>query len=90
MAKHLRIAISSPDDRGILAAVTGRIFELGGDLGDATFAVLGEAAEMTCVCTFDDGIDEAVVQSAIAGRIAVDRGQTGVMYHAARLTRANG
>jgi glycine cleavage system transcriptional repressor len=67
MAKHLRIAISTPDDRGLLAAVTARLFDLGGDLGDTAFAVLGEAAELTCVCTVPDGTTEDAVQSALAG-----------------------
>jgi glycine cleavage system transcriptional repressor len=34
----------------LLAIVTGRLFELGGDLGDTTFAVLGEEAQLGCVC----------------------------------------
>jgi glycine cleavage system transcriptional repressor len=33
----------------LLAAITGRLFDLGASLGDTSFAVLGEEAEFTCV-----------------------------------------
>lgn len=78
MAKHLRIHVSCPDDRGLLASVTARIFELGGDLGDATFALLGEQAEMTCVCAVPDGITEDSLQSSIAALPAVAKGEVTV------------
>jgi glycine cleavage system transcriptional repressor len=57
MAHDVRIAISCPDRTGLLAAITGRLFDLGASLGDTSFAVLGEAAEFACVAEMPDSID---------------------------------
>jgi len=50
MAENALISYIGPDRAGLIAKITGRLFELGGDLGDVTFAALGEAAEMTLIC----------------------------------------
>ncbi len=57
MAHDVRIAISCPDQTGLLAAITGRLFDLGASLGDTSFAVLGEAAEFACVAELPDTIE---------------------------------
>ena len=66
MAHDVRIAISCPDRTGLLAAITGRLFDLGANLGDTAFAVLGEAAEFACVADLPDSIgpDEAAAELA--------------------------
>lgn len=43
------ISIICEDRVGLIAAVTGRLYELGVNLGDTTFAVLGGGAEFTTV-----------------------------------------
>jgi len=43
------INIICEDHTGLIAAVTGRLFDLGANLGDTTFAVLGGGAEFTLV-----------------------------------------
>ncbi len=43
------ISIACLDRVGLVSAVTGCLFELGANLGDTTFAVLGGAAEFTSV-----------------------------------------
>jgi glycine cleavage system transcriptional repressor len=50
MAENALITYIGPDRAGLIAKVTGRVSDLGGDLGDVTFAALGEAAEMTLIC----------------------------------------
>ena len=50
MAENALITYIGPDRAGLISKVTGRVFDLGGDLGDVTFAALGEAAEMTLLC----------------------------------------
>ncbi len=50
MAENALIAYVGADRAGLVSKVTGRLFELGGDLGDVTFNALGEAAEMTLLC----------------------------------------
>ncbi len=46
------ITISGKDRLGLVAEVTGRLFDLGGDLGDTTFAVLGTGFEFSTVVEF--------------------------------------
>lgn len=47
---NLLISIVCPDKPGLISAVTGALFELGVNLGDTTFTILGEGAEFTAVC----------------------------------------
>lgn len=67
MAHDVRIAISCPDRTGLLSAVTGRLFELGADMGDASFAVLGEGAEFAAVATLPVALDAGEVLAALTG-----------------------
>jgi len=39
------VSVFCPDRKGLISDIAGRLFELGGNLGDTTFAVLGEAAQ---------------------------------------------
>jgi glycine cleavage system transcriptional repressor len=57
------ISISCPDRVGLVAAITACIFDLGGDLGDTTFSVLGEGAEFTSVCEFPAAVAVATVDA---------------------------
>ena len=66
MAHDVRIAISCPDRTGLLAAITGRLFDLGASLGDTSFAVLGEAAEFACVAELPAAIDPDEVAAELA------------------------
>lgn len=49
MANTALISIICADKPGLIADVTGRLFDLGVNLGDTTFAVLGGGAEFTLV-----------------------------------------
>jgi len=66
MAHDVRIAISCPDRTGLLSALTGRLFDLGADMGDASFAVLGESAEFATVARLPDSISADDVRNALA------------------------
>jgi len=61
MAKTALISILCPDRVGLVAAISGRLFDLGGNLSDTTFAVLGGAAEFTSICEFPAGVEHAAV-----------------------------
>ena len=65
MPHDVRIAVSCADRTGLLAAICARLFELGGNLGDASFAVLGEAAEFTCVCELPDTVSLGEAQAML-------------------------
>ena len=49
------ISIICEDHPGLIAEVTGRLFDLGVNLGDTTFAVLGGGAEFTLVAKLPTG-----------------------------------
>lgn len=49
------ISIIGEDRTGLIASVAGRLYDIGANLGDTTFAVLGSAAEFTAVCELPDG-----------------------------------
>lgn len=50
------VSIFCPDQTGLVAAIAGRLFDLGADLGDTSFAQLGSGAEFTSVCDLPAGV----------------------------------
>lgn len=65
----MRVALLSVfcrDRTGLVAAITGRLFELGANLGDTSFAVLAGGAEFRTVCEIPDGITTQELQSDLA------------------------
>ncbi len=79
MAHAVLVTLFSPDQKGLVAAVTGRLFDLGANLADTSFAVLGEGAEFTSVVHLPDEVSaEAVtaelveaLPSLVQGRVTV-------------------
>ena len=67
MARDVRIAISCPDRTGLLSALAGRLFDLGADIGDTSFAVLGQTAEFAAVARLPDGLSQDDVAGALRG-----------------------
>ncbi len=67
MSKDVRIAISCPDRTGLLSALAGRLFDLGADMGDASFAVLGQTAEFAAVARLPENLSADEIQSALEG-----------------------
>jgi glycine cleavage system transcriptional repressor len=72
MAHDVRIAISCPDRTGLLSAITGRLFDLGADIGDTSFAVLGEAAEFATVARLPDPLSADEVRDTLASLDELD------------------
>ena len=66
MPVDVRIAISCADRSGLLATITGRLFDLGADLGDTTFAVIGTLAEFTSVVSLPDTISAEFIKSELS------------------------
>jgi glycine cleavage system transcriptional repressor len=60
------VSVLCEDNRGLIAAITGRLFDIGANLGDTTFAVLGSAAEFNAVCELPDGLSLAAVETELA------------------------
>ena len=60
------VSILCPDRIGLLSAITGRLFDLGVNLGDATFAAMGRGAEFTAVCEMPPHLDLAELRRELA------------------------
>ncbi len=60
------ISVLCEDNPGLIAAITGRLYDIGANLGDTTFAVLGGAAEFTAVCELPEGVSLASVEADLA------------------------
>jgi len=56
MATTVLVSIICSDRVGLISTVTGELFDIGVNLGDTTFAVLGGCAEFTAVCSLPDDI----------------------------------
>lgn len=65
MAKSALVSIICEDRTGLIAAITSRMFDLGINLGDTTFAVLGTGAEFTTLCEIPDDISLGEVENEL-------------------------
>jgi glycine cleavage system transcriptional repressor len=63
MATAAIISIFCPDRTGLIAAITGHLFDLGANLGDAGFTVLGTGAEFNAVCEIPEGVQFAQLEA---------------------------
>lgn len=61
------ISIFCPDRTGLVAAITGRLFEIGANLGDTSFSMLGSGAEFTSVCEIPDDLTPTETEADLAG-----------------------
>ncbi|MQX36773.1 glycine cleavage system protein R [Roseospira navarrensis] len=66
MPHSLHVQVFCSDRTGLVAALTGALFDLGANLGDTRFAVLGQGAEFSAVITVADDIDADQVKRAVA------------------------
>ncbi len=54
MAHNVLVTVFCPDRTGLVAEITAALFDLGANLGDTNFAMLGSGAEFTSVCELPD------------------------------------
>lgn len=65
MSRLALVSVFCPDRTGLVAAVTGRLFDLGINLGDTSFSVLGSGAELTAVCECPDTLSFEELEDAL-------------------------
>ena len=65
MTTNALISIICPDRVGLVADISGCLFDLGGNLNDTTFAVLGGGAEFTTVCDVPNDVSLEYVEGAL-------------------------
>lgn len=67
MSHLLIVSVICPDREGLIAALSERLFEMGANLGDASFSVLGKGAEFTAVCEVPAAVTAEEVETALTG-----------------------
>lgn len=60
------ISVFCSDRPGLVAAIAGRLFDLGVNLGDSSFAMLGGGAEFTSVCDLPAELAPAEIQADLS------------------------
>lgn len=67
MAATYRLTLTCADRSGLVAAITGMLFDLGGNLGDTSFAVFGTEAEFTTLVDMPEAITAEDVRAELSG-----------------------
>lgn len=80
MARTALISISAEDRIGLVAAISGRLFDLGANLGDTAFAVLGGGCEFTTVCELPGDVDLETVRGELEALNELDRADIKVAW----------
>ena len=66
MTTSALVSVLCEDHPGLIAAIAGRLYDIGANLGDTTFAVLGGAAEFNAVCELPESVSLAAVEAELA------------------------
>jgi len=72
------VSIIGPDRVGLVSAISGRLFDLGANLGDTAFAVLGGGAEFTAICEFSAEMDLETLQRELESLPELDGAEINV------------
>lgn len=66
MSKTYLLAIVCPDKPGLISAITACLFDLGINLGDANFVILGEGAEFSAVLEVPESLTQEAVEHGLS------------------------
>lgn len=94
------ISIIGRDRVGVVSDVSGYLFDIGANLADGSYAVLGEGFEFSCVATFNENADLTEIQEGLSrletledARITItpfafgaERGETANITHVVEIT----
>lgn len=72
------ISVFCPDRTGLVAAITGHLFDIGANLGDTSFAMLGSGAEFSSVCDLPAEITPEEVERDLAALPELERARVSV------------
>jgi len=75
MTHSLLVSVFCPDKKGLVAAITGCLFDLGANLGDTTFAVLGGGAEFSSVVDAPDDLTADALRSHLEQLPEIENGE---------------
>jgi glycine cleavage system transcriptional repressor len=65
MSNHYIISVLSEDRPGIIADITGAVYELGGDLAELNQSILCGYLTMVLIATFDDDVTASLLLSRL-------------------------
>ncbi|MGE0667774.1 MAG: glycine cleavage system protein R [Sphingomonadales bacterium] len=79
------VSMAGPDRVGLISAVTARLFDLGADLADTNFAVLGTGFEFNAVCDLpgDLSLDDVAAELRALPQLAGAEVSVAPFTHAA-------
>ncbi len=78
MSTLFLISVACPDTTGLIAAVTGRLFDLGGNLGEVSFAAAEGMAELKAVCEMPAAVVRGDVEAELSALPALAGARIGV------------
>jgi len=78
MSSVALVSITAADRVGLVSAIAGRLYDLGINLRDTTFATLGQGADFTAVCEMSGDLDIGELRSALADLPELEGGEVRV------------
>ena len=60
------VTVLCPDKTGLVSSITGLLWELGANLTDTSFAVLGSGADFSAICELPPGVEVSDIEQALA------------------------
>ncbi len=95
MSNTFLVSVICPDRPGLISSITGLLFDLGINLADASFAVLGTGSEFTAICEAPGKISADTLVQQLRGldqmdnadikvtsfKWGTDRGEAGNISH---------
>src|SRR5687768_12698067 len=67
MSNTLLVSVICPDRPGLISSITGLLFDLGINLADTSFAVLGTGSEFTAVCEAPKSVSTSMLVEQLRG-----------------------
>jgi glycine cleavage system transcriptional repressor len=72
------VSIFCPDHTGLVASITGNLFDSGANLAATTFSVLGSGAEFTAICELPDDISMTDIETNLVEIEGLDKAKISV------------
>ncbi len=83
------ISVIGRDTVGVVSVVTNYLFEIGANLADSAFAVLGEGFEFSCVAEFETGFNSAEINTGLAALSVLEGAKISVISFPFELLRGD-
>jgi glycine cleavage system transcriptional repressor len=75
---NVLVSVFCPDKTGLIAAIAGQLFDVGANLGDTSFAVLGAGAEFSAICQIPAHLSAAELKAELAALPELDGAEISV------------